>query len=229
MNFLEKINQGKRIFVFIGEAGSGKSEIAINLALLVAETGRNVQFFDMDQTKPLFRSRELAGLLQANRVLVDTNQQMLDSPTVPNGVFDRIQDEKVITILDVGGNAGGARTLGQLKAAWGKVNSINMVVNTFRPFSSSQSSLIHTLAEIAAAARVENVSVISNPNIGEQTTLQDVTDGHRQLEELLKGSIYGIDLLVVSHGLVEDVRSQFPDIDIFKITRYMKAPWERRV
>ena len=56
-DFLQK---GKKNFVFIGEAGSGKSEIAINFAVNLARIAdRPVHFFDMDQTKPLFRSRDV--------------------------------------------------------------------------------------------------------------------------------------------------------------------------
>ena len=51
----------KKNFLFIGEAGSGKSEIVLNVAAKLArETGKKVDLFDMDQTKPLYRSRDMA-------------------------------------------------------------------------------------------------------------------------------------------------------------------------
>ena len=50
----------KKNFVFIGEAGSGKSEIALNTASKLAASGdRKVDLFDLDQTKPLYRSRDM--------------------------------------------------------------------------------------------------------------------------------------------------------------------------
>ena len=62
-DFLQK---GKKNFVFIGEAGSGKSEIAINFAVNLARIAdRPVHFFDMDQTKPLFRSRDVKEKIEA--------------------------------------------------------------------------------------------------------------------------------------------------------------------
>jgi len=40
-------------FVFLGEAGSGKSEIAISFAKALAKAGdKPVHFFDLDMTKP---------------------------------------------------------------------------------------------------------------------------------------------------------------------------------
>lgn len=60
----EFIGKAKNI-VFIGEAGSGKTETAVNLALRLArEDGRAVHFFDMDQTKPLFRARDCLSVME---------------------------------------------------------------------------------------------------------------------------------------------------------------------
>ena len=52
--------------VFLGEAGSGKSELALNFAQALAELGgKPVHFFDLDMTKPLFRSRDRREALEA--------------------------------------------------------------------------------------------------------------------------------------------------------------------
>ena len=60
-------------FVFLGEAGCGKSEAALNLApLLHRERGAPVHFFDLDMTKPLFRSRDRASALTGLLVVPDT-------------------------------------------------------------------------------------------------------------------------------------------------------------
>ena len=51
-------------FVLIGEAGSGKTEIAANLALRLAEDMPvPVCLIDMDQTKCMFRARDFSSLL----------------------------------------------------------------------------------------------------------------------------------------------------------------------
>ena len=64
-NYLETMLQKKKNFIFLGEAGSGKSEIAVNFAMEFARGGvKNIHFFDLDQTKPLFRSRDICGKLE---------------------------------------------------------------------------------------------------------------------------------------------------------------------
>lgn len=227
MQLLQKmIDQGKRVFVFLGESGSGKSEVAINWALMLAATGKAVRFFDMDQTKPLFRSRELGQLLQQNQIVIDEHRQFLDSPTVPPGVYDRIENDDAYVILDVGGNATGARSIGQLYAAWGDSASAYMVMNYYRPFSGNPKALLVTMESIAAAARLDNIQVISSPHFGKQTTLEDIVTGHKATELLLKNTRYSMDILAVLKNFEQEAQTAFPKVGILGITRYIKATWE---
>ena len=65
--------------VFLGEAGCGKSELAVHLALELAEQGKAVHFFDLDQTKPLMRSRDAEALLADAGAAVHFEQQRADA------------------------------------------------------------------------------------------------------------------------------------------------------
>ena len=81
------LRDGIHNFVFLGEAGCGKSEVAVNLALALAETAqKDVHFFDLDMTKPLFRSRDQAGMLESRNVKVHFEEQFYDAPTASGGV-----------------------------------------------------------------------------------------------------------------------------------------------
>lgn len=228
MHILKKtVEQGKKVFVFMGEAGSGKSEIAINWALMLAASGRPVRFFDMDQTKPLFRSRELSKLLQKNNILFEKQSQVLDAPVIPHGVLEQIKESDSFTILDIGGNVGGARVIGQFAEAWGSTVAAYLVINCYRPFSSSQCDLLETIDSIVSTSRFENAGVISNPNFGEQTLLEDVIEGHKYLESILRETKYDTELLAAPEALQTEVQKAFPGIDVLGITRYIKAPWEK--
>ncbi len=95
-------------FVFIGEAGSGKTEVALSLALGMAESGgKAVHFFDLDQTKPLFRARDAAGELENRGIIFHFQPQYLDAPTVTPGVIERLMDESAVVLLDIGGGSHG--------------------------------------------------------------------------------------------------------------------------
>ena len=106
----------QRNIVFLGEAGCGKSELAVHLALELAGQGREVHFFDLDQTKPLMRSRDAEGLLERAGITVHFEQQCADAPTQVGGIVPLLLDEDKTVILDVGGNDTGAKLIGGLSA-----------------------------------------------------------------------------------------------------------------
>ena len=102
----------KRHCVFLGASGSGKTELSVNFAVSAAKSAV-VSFFDMDQTKGLFRSRDLFDELAANGVETVDTYNFQDAPIVPAGVQSRIRDENTLCVFDVGGNAAGAVMIGQ--------------------------------------------------------------------------------------------------------------------
>ena len=93
----------KKNFVFIGEAGSGKSEIVLNVANKLAEsTGRKVDLFDLDQTKPLYRSRDMKEDFAGRGVTIHYQDQYLDAPVMVGGVRVSLVSDNY-TLLDIGG------------------------------------------------------------------------------------------------------------------------------
>ena len=99
-------------FVFVGEAGSGKSEISINFAKwLVQLQDKPVHFFDMDMTKPLFRSRDVEVQMEEMGIICHHEKQFMDAPTVVGGVNRLLKDEDCYVVMDVGGDHIGARAL----------------------------------------------------------------------------------------------------------------------
>jgi hypothetical protein len=224
--FPEKMKLDTNVFVFLGEAGSGKSEIAVNWALAMSLAGKAVRFFDMDQTKPMFRSRETFPMLRAKGISINDYSQFMDAPVIPAAVFDTLCHYEGISILDIGGNAAGARCIGQFSEAWGKSVAAYLVMNSYRPFSASQNDLVRTVDEILAVSHLKQIRVISNPNLGEQTTPEDVVAGHRQLEELLAGTPLDIEFLVADRRLMQEVCQSFPTVPVFGISRFLAGSWE---
>ena len=103
----------KKKFLFIGEAGSGKSEIVLNVAAKLAEqTGAKVQVFDMDQSKPLYRSRDMKDAFAQKGVEINYQLQFLDAPTVVGGVAESLMNKDVYTVLDIGGGHNASRVVG---------------------------------------------------------------------------------------------------------------------
>ena len=173
-------------FVFTGEAGSGKTEVAINLALLMAAEGeREVHFFDMDQTKPLFRARGAQEALRAGGVQVHYQEQYLDAPTVAPAVSERLRDDRSVVLLDVGGGAYGSHMIGQFSRFLGGEDTLVLyLVNPYRPWSGSREDIEETMRRVLGAARLGGYSLVVNPNLGPGTTAADVLEGLRRFRAM---------------------------------------------
>ena len=191
-------------FVFLGEAGSGKSEIAISLScLLAAEGEKPVHFFDLDMTKPLFRSRDSADFLTEQGVQVHFEQQFYDAPTVSGGVSRLLRDEGCYTVLDVGGDYIGARSVGGYAPLLNRPDTQAWyVVNPYRPWSMDIDHIDKILGQILGVSHVslEKLRILGNPNLGPDTTAEEVLEGARKLEEMI-GPYKPVELYAVREEL----------------------------
>ena len=214
-------------YVFFGEAGCGKSEIAVNLALALASQGEKpVHFFDLDMTKPLFRARDVAQMLSDAGVQVHFEEQFMDAPTQVGGPSVLLRDGGCHTVLDVGGDYIGAGAVGMyaplLRAAGTKAL---YVVNPFRPWSGEVRHIDGVLSQVLGAAHLplEQLTFVGNPNLGAATTAQDVREGLARLRETL-GAYVPIPFACVREGLwpMED-----PDTPLVPIRLYFTYFWEQ--
>lgn len=171
--------------VLLGEAGCGKSEIALNLAAQNAGE-REVHFFDMDQTKPLYRSRDAAEIMAAAGVSFHYERQFYDAPTLVGGVAESLNNPAQLTIMDVGGNDTGARLIGGFsKLLAGENTIVFYVVNPYRPWSKSTETIDVTLSSILRVSHLKSFHIISNPNLGGGTSLEEFAAGIERTEEML--------------------------------------------
>ena len=175
--------------VFLGEAGSGKSEIALNFAQALAELGgKPVHFFDLDMTKPLFRSRDRREALEALGVEVHYEAQFMDAPTLTGGVRQRLNDPHCCAVLDVGGDYIGARSIGGYAPLLNRDGTtVYYVINPFRPWSGSREDIEVTMRRVLGAARLGSFRLVANPNLGPETRAEDVLEGLRRFQGLFPG------------------------------------------
>ena len=207
--------------IFLGEAGCGKSELAVHLALELARQGREVHFFDLDQTKPLMRSRDAEGLLEKAGVTVHFQQQYADAPTHVGGLIPLLLDEKKAVILDVGGNDTGAKLIGGyahlLKAA-----DVWFVVNPYRPWSATTEHIDGTLSAILRASRLKMPRFLLNPNLGGGTTLEEYLFGIKLGLELLSPYV-AVEAAAVPAPLYEQAKAETA-LPLIPITSHISVP-----
>ena len=217
-------------FVFLGEAGCGKSEIALNVAQMLAhEQSKPVHFFDLDMTKPLFRSRDQRETLESIGVEVHYEEQFMDAPTLTGGVRQRLNDPNCYTVLDVGGDYIGARSIGGYAPLLNRDSTrVYYVINPFRPWSATLVHIDKVLGETLGVSHVElsRLRLIGNPNLGLETTPDDVTEGARQLVELV-GPYKPVDFLCAETGLCSALPEELP-CPVVPIQLYLTYPWASR-
>ena len=207
--------------VFLGEAGCGKSELAVHLALELAEQGKAVHFFDLDQTKPLMRSRDAETLLADAGAAVHFEQQRADAPTQVGGLVPLLLDESKNVILDVGGNDTGAKLIGGF-AHLLKNADVWFVVNPYRPWSATTEHIDGTLSAILRASRLKTPRFLLNPNLGRDTTAEEYLAGLAQGLALLSPYV-AVEAAAVPAALWEQVRTK-TELPLIPIISRMSVP-----
>lgn len=207
--------------VFLGEAGCGKSELAVHLALELAEQGKAVHFFDLDQTKPLMRSRDAETLLTDAGAAVHFEQQRADAPTQVGGLVPLLLDESKNVILDVGGNDTGAKLIGGC-AHLLKNADVWFVVNPYRPWSATTEHIDGTLSAILRASRLKTPRFLLNPNLGRDTTEEEYLTGLAQGLALLSPYVT-VEAAAVPDALYAQVRPH-TGLPLLRITPRITVP-----
>lgn len=216
------LSNHKKIVV-LGEAGSGKTELSMNLAVQIHQcTTEPVRFLDMDETKTLYRARDAAESLLANGVTFTMRQQISEAPVVPYGVIESLKDPAIWTILDVGGGHAGALCMGQFSDALRDINALAYyTINSYRAFSDSVERIQETMNAVLSRCHLRDIQIVSNPYLGESTTAKQFLEGQAMLRRLLEPLHMKIDLTAIPHWLWKQVRSQI-DGPAVAIKPYLK-------
>ena len=190
--------QAKRVTLFAGHYGSGKTNIAVNFALHLAGEGKAVTLADMDIVNPYYRSKDSAQELEAAGVKViasayaNTN---VDVPALPQEMYSVTEDTSRYAVLDVGGDDRGALALGRYAPAILKENDYHMiyVFNASRPLSRTAEMALEIMGEIEVAGGIPFTAIVNNTNLGRDTDWETVAASRQEAEKL--SQISGLPLL----------------------------------
>ena len=179
----------KRVTLFCGHYGSGKTNIAVNWAMRLAKQGDKVAIADIDVVNPYFRTKDSSDELTAAGVeviAIPFANTSVDLPSLPAEVYGLVQryDKKVV--MDIGGDDRGAYALGRYRPyILEEGNFANLfVVNFYRPLTRCAREAYEVFREIEAAAQIPFTGIVNNSNIGEETTLSDVLKTSLLADEL---------------------------------------------
>ncbi len=196
----------KRITIVSGHYGSGKTNIAVNLAVDLKKQHSNVAIADIDIVNPYFRTKDSEELLLQNGIRLICSEYAntnVDIPALPQEMYALTDDKSLRCILDVGGDERGALALGRIAGKIVDENNYEMlyVVNKFRPLTATVEDALQVMREIENACKIKFTGIVNNSNLGNETIEQNVLDSVQFVNELCKASLLPLKMTAVSENL----------------------------
>ena len=210
------VNQ-KRITILCGHYGTGKTNVAVNLALAMARAGENVTVADLDIVNPYFRTLDSAAAFEAAGIRMICSRfanSNVDLPSLPPDLYAITDDKSRRVVIDVGGDDSGAMVLGRLAPAILEENSYDMylVVNRFRPLTPDVPSTVEVMGEIEAASRLKFTGIVNNSNLGVATSAGVVLRTTDYAAELAKAANLPLVATTVVERIYDALEGQIPDL-----------------
>ena len=209
--------ESKRITLFAGHYGSGKTNIAVNYALKLREDGKPVVIADLDIVNPYFRTKDSekelseAGIRLISSEFASSN---VDLPALPQDVYSIVDNNTEYAVMDIGGDDRGAYALGRYADSIKKENNYEMfmVINMYRPLTRDVESTLEVMNEIEAACSMKFTAIVNNSNIGVETTAEDVLDSLSYAQKVSESTGLPIRLTTVDEKLYNNLCGQVENL-----------------
>ncbi len=207
----------KRITIISGHYGSGKTNIAVNLAFDLKKERENVALADIDIVNPYFRSKDSEEMLHNAGIKLICSKYAnsnVDIPALPAEIYSVTDDSSLYSILDVGGDERGALALGRISPKIKEENDFTMlyVVNRYRPLTADADSAIEVMREIEAACGLKFTGIINNSNLGLETTADDVLASCEYAKEISEKTGLQLMFTTVDKKLFEPLKEKIENL-----------------
>jgi hypothetical protein len=217
-----------RLTVVSGAFGTGKTEIAINLAIRLRDEGHaRVTLVDLDIVNLYFRSRQKAYELEELGIRVISSVEGMENADLPalspeiNACFDR-KDGPVV--FDLGGSDLGGLVAAYLHRGFAAEPTRHwLVVNPYRPFNQTAGATIDMAEKIAERARLPITGMIANPHLIGETTPAIIREGFAEVRKITRYPLIALSVMeeFYAPGAFDDL-----GVPVMVIRKQMKQPWE---
>jgi DNA repair exonuclease SbcCD nuclease subunit len=222
----------KRINIFTGHFGSGKTEVSVNYAIKLIEKGKITAIVDFDIVNPYFRTADVKELLEKKGIWVVTSQYAntnVDVPALPPEINTIFEKKEYTIVLDVGGDEIGARVLSRYREEILKDDyEIFFVVSARRPMTDTAEKIVEVISEIEYSSRLKITKLVNNTNLLDSTEIEDIVEGQRLVEEV--SARLNIPIAFTS-GFSEVMKEYEKGVaahstPLFMMDKLIKLPWE---
>lgn len=207
----------KRVLILAGHYGSGKTTLAVNLALHLRSQGKPVILADMDIVNPYFRAKDSrealaeAGVRLISSVYANSNVEL---PAMPQELYAVSEQRDQTCVLDVGGDDRGALALGRYAPAILEEDNYEMllVINRFRPLTGDAQSVKEIMGEIEAASGIAFTGIINSSNLGAETRAEDILSTLSWAEETSREANLPIRMTAAREALCGELTGKVPHL-----------------
>ena len=213
----------KRLTLFAGHYGSGKTNIAVNYAMLLADEGKKVCIADLDIVNPYFRTKDSESELTEKGIdLISPRyaNSNVDLPALPAESYRLVQDRSIFGVVDIGGDDRGAYALGRFADAIKAEGNYRMafVINRHRPLTSTVEDTVEIMREIETASGIKFNCIVNNSNIGAETTKEIFLDSVAFAEALSQKT--GLPIWI--HTAQKNIAKEITEISVMPLTLQKK-------
>lgn len=221
----------KRITLFAGHYGSGKTNIAVNYALWLKKENEKVVIADLDIVNPYFRSKDSEKHLEERGIHLISSEYAnsnVDVPAMPAEAYAIIDDKRTVAVIDVGGDDRGALAMGRYAPAILEENNYEMlfVINKYRPLTRDCASTLAVMHEIEAACRMKFTGIVNNSNLGDETDEETVINSVSYANEVSKSSGLPIRMTTVKENLYDTIKDKVVNCTPIKL--YVRQSWAKQ-
>ena len=214
----------KRITLLAGHYGSGKTNIAVNMALDLKRQREHVAIADLDIVNPYYRTLDSKDALDAAGVRLIVSHfanSNLDIPALPQDMYAVVDDRSLSCIIDVGGDDSGAVALGRLSPRIREENDYDMllVINKYRPLTPDAESVFEVMKEIEAASHLKFTGIVNNSNLGVDTTAETVLSSLEFAQSCSEATGLPIFATSIEASLEPELSGKIPDLFPMKLQK----------
>ena len=200
----------RRVTLFAGHYGSGKTTAAVNYALWLKEKGYDTAIADLDIVNPYFRTRDSIDKLNQAGVRLIASPfagSNVDAPALPGEAYAVVEDKSLHAVIDVGGDDRGALALGRYVPYLQEEGDYEFlcVINRFRPLTQDADSTIEVLREIETACKLPFTGICACSNLGDLTSAEDVTASREYTQQVAEKMGLPIVMTCVQESLIDEI------------------------
>lgn len=221
----------KGVVIIVGAYGSGKTEVAINLAVHMRSQGARVRLADLDLVNPYFRTREARHAL--NRLGIDVvlppaQYMQADLPILAPEVAGMLRQPEEVTLLDVGGDDVGATVLAALADALkGQAVQVLQVINPNRPYTGTIDGCLRVREAIEAKAKMKVTGIVGNANLMDDTSEADILDGYDFAKRVAEAGNLPLIFITTPTALLTPLNKKRIQCPVLVLKRQLVPPWKR--